>query len=234
MIDITYDFRTDSHGKDPDTHSATLRKYHQILWSKELPNGRELVLDDNLRNVSNVGNFEFSSDSIIHTFSKWKRMSKIISEIPSKSIEDFVGLAYTIGGMTIFPSSKVDGRKTINGERGLNHKINDRIDLTLECIRRYYLDEESPMTECLNAYSDFFSLFCDFKGYVNFFFFQDLVTEDYKEIKFLYPFENFKCNSLPKTKEEYEKYKNNTMLFINKRNNRIDDWQKENINFSAI
>lgn len=116
-IDTTFDVRTDSFGKDPDSHSATLRKYHQILWSKELPNGRKLILDDNLRNISDVGNFEFSSDSITHTFSKWKRMSKIISEIPDETIEEFVRLAYTIGGMTIFPCNKVEGKKTINGER---------------------------------------------------------------------------------------------------------------------
>ncbi|MBQ4645189.1 MAG: hypothetical protein IJB72_05485 [Clostridia bacterium] len=234
MIDITYDFRTDSFGKDPDSHSSTLRKYHQILWSKELPNGGKLILDDNLRNISDAGYFEFSSDSIIHTFYKWKRMQEIIKQIPNETIEEFVKLSYTIGGMTIFPCNKVEGKKTINGERGLNHRINDRIDLTLECIRRYYSNEESPMTECLDAYSDFFSLFCDFKGYIDFFFFQDLVTEEYKEIKFLYPFENFKNNSLPKTKEEYENYKNNTMVFINKRSKRIDDWQKEKIDFSAI
>ena len=97
-----------------------------------MPDGRKLILDDNLKNISDVGYFEFSSDSIIHTFSTWKRMSKIISQIPDESIEEFVGIAYTIGGMTIFPSNKVEGKKTINGERGLNHKINDRIDLTLE------------------------------------------------------------------------------------------------------
>lgn len=225
-VDISYDVRTDSYGKDPDSYSDTLGKYHQILWSKELPDGRKLILDDNLRNVSDVGIFEFSSDSIIHTFSKWKRMSKIIFEISEKSIDDFVGLSYTIGGMTIFPSNKVNGRKTINGERGLNRKINDRIDLTLECIRRYYLNEESPMTECLNGYSDFFELFYDFKGYIDFFFFQDLVTENYKEIKFLYPFNDFEGNSLPKTVEEYLSYREKTMNFIRLRNNRIDAWQK--------
>lgn len=227
IIDTTFDVRTDSHGKDPDLHSKTLRKYHQVLWSKELPDGRKLILDDNLKNISDVGYFEFSSDSIIHTFSTWKRMSKIISQIPDESVEEFVGIAYTIGGMTIFPSDKVEGKKTINGERGLNHKINDRIDLTLECIRRYYLNEESPMTECLNAYSKFFDLFCNFKGYIDFFLFQDLVTEDYNEIKFLYPFDDFKYNSLPKSVEEYENYKNATMMFINKRNRRIVDWQRK-------
>jgi hypothetical protein len=38
-IDIAFDFRTDSDGKDPDTHSPTLRQYHKRLWSKALPRG---------------------------------------------------------------------------------------------------------------------------------------------------------------------------------------------------
>ncbi len=226
MIDITYDFRNDSFGKDPDAHSATLKKYHRYLWSKVLPNGQKLNLDEDLKNFSDAGCFVFSSDSIIHTYCKWKRTQEIIKQIPDKEINEFVKLSYTIGGMTIFPCNKIEGKKTINGERGLNHRINDRIDLTLECIRRYYLNIESPMTDCLLGYKDFFDLFCNFKGYVDFFFFQDLVTDDYTSIKFLHPFDNFAYNPLPKTKDEYEKYKNNTIEFINKRNHRIDEWQK--------
>ena len=39
LIDTSFDFRTDAGGKDPDTHSATLRRYHKLLCSKPLPNG---------------------------------------------------------------------------------------------------------------------------------------------------------------------------------------------------
>jgi hypothetical protein len=36
-IDITFDFRLDTpNGKDPDSFSATLRRYHKLLWSKPL------------------------------------------------------------------------------------------------------------------------------------------------------------------------------------------------------
>ena len=38
-IDTAFDFRTDANGKDPDSHSLTLRRYHRLLWSKPLPNG---------------------------------------------------------------------------------------------------------------------------------------------------------------------------------------------------
>ena len=70
----------------------------------------------------------------------------------------------------------IDGKKklTINGERGWNKRIVDRFDLTLECIRRYYLDIESPLKETLERYKSFFLLFEDFRHYVEFFFLQDL------------------------------------------------------------
>ncbi len=37
VIDTTIDVRTDAQGKDPDQSSPTLRRYHQLLWSKPLP-----------------------------------------------------------------------------------------------------------------------------------------------------------------------------------------------------
>ena len=46
MIDITFNMFSDTpDGEDPDTWSPTLRKYHQILWSKQLPNGTVFNLD---------------------------------------------------------------------------------------------------------------------------------------------------------------------------------------------
>ena len=44
---------------------------------------------------------------------------------------------------------KIDGKMTINGARGFNAKIRDRFDLTLECIRRHYRNEDSPLTDVL-------------------------------------------------------------------------------------
>ena len=46
-IDINFNFYSDTpKGKDPDSHSPTLRNYHKILWSKALPNGLKFELDD--------------------------------------------------------------------------------------------------------------------------------------------------------------------------------------------
>ena len=46
LIDTSFDFRVDARGKDPDSHSPTLRKYHRRLWSRPLPGGDPFELRD--------------------------------------------------------------------------------------------------------------------------------------------------------------------------------------------
>jgi hypothetical protein len=73
QVDITFDVRSDSGGKDPDYASKTLRNYHKLLWSKNLPNGKTFNLDDTVGNIylyhkSDLGEFYLASDSVIHTY----------------------------------------------------------------------------------------------------------------------------------------------------------------------
>ena len=51
----------------------------------------------------------------------------------------------------------------------MDPRIAGRFDLTVECIRGHYLDEPSPLSDTLARYADFFALFGDFDGYVDFF-----------------------------------------------------------------
>lgn len=83
-----------------------------------------------------------------------------------------------IGAYILFPAYRVERKNTINGARGMSLKIGDRMDLTLEAIRRLYADEESPLTDVLKRYLDFFELFLDFEGYVDFWLLNDLVDDD--------------------------------------------------------
>ena len=75
MIDVTFDFRSDTPpGKDPDTFSPTLRRYHQLLWSKPLPSGALFELDVTgppyyLHHRSELGEFWLSSDAVVPSFS---------------------------------------------------------------------------------------------------------------------------------------------------------------------
>jgi hypothetical protein len=85
-------------------------------------------------------------------------MAHIMSQIDAQEIEEFKKIGYTIGGMLIFPANRVDGKSTINGARGMHPLIKDRIDLTLECIRRYYINENSPLSDTLGRYKPRFSI----------------------------------------------------------------------------
>jgi hypothetical protein len=224
-IDVNFDLRTDSNGKDPDGHSATLSRYHQRLWSKPLPNGKPFDLSQDTRKSvlthhSELGEFVLSSDAILPTFVGWKRVEPIIDQIDEQVIDEFLELAYTIGARMVFPSNKVRGESTINGARGFNPLISDRFDLTLECIRRFYVGVQSPLFETLSRYSTFFDLFDNFHGYVNFFLLEDLVGDD--RVKFFLPFDDFRPPAVPKDLLSYHEYRYKSVAFVCARNERIN------------
>ena len=230
-IDINFNFYSDTpKGKDPDSYSSTLRSYHRILWSRELPNGSLFKLDETipmrLHHKSELGEFVLSSDSIAHTYSNIKSTTDIVKKIDAEELVKFVSLCSTIGGYIIFPSERINNQMTINGARGVNKKIRDRFDLTLECIRKYYKNEDSPLNKTFERYKQFFNLFESFKGYVDFFLLQDLVTSDYLSIKYFVPFESFENYPLPNDIEEYKQYKYNLSNFVSSRSQRMKDLNK--------
>ncbi|MCB2411530.1 hypothetical protein LGT39_01535 [Demequina sp. TTPB684] len=233
-IDTTFDVRTDTPaGKDPDSHSPTLRRYHQLLWSKPLPDGTPFTLTTAtksryLHHASARGEFTLTSDSVIHSYRTWSRTAPIINQVSADELDEFQRLGYTIGGMMVFPGTRVPGVHTINGERGLNPAIADRMDLTLECIRLHYASGTSPMSRTLEAYGDFFALFEDFVGYVDFFLLQDLLDDD-GMVTFFLPFTGFDANPLPATVSGYLAYRDASLAFVRARNARIDAWQSQRL-----
>lgn len=228
-IEITFDVRRDSRGKDPDYASSILKSYHKLLWNKKLPNGETLVLRNDLPNHYLLGvtaskEISLSSDTLCNSYAKRKRMQSIIQP-HSESIETFREHIYRVGGFILFPAKKVNKLNTINQERGWIKSIDDRFDLTLECIRLYYLGLESPLSAVLTRYHQFFELFVDFKGYVEFFLLQDLLTEDLQSIKFfLTGGLNTKRKALPGTSDEYLDFMQNAQAFLAARNQRILRW----------
>lgn len=223
-IDVTFNFLLDTPGgKDPDRYNKPLRKYHKLLWSKRLPNGDCFELDDAtpghyLYHNSEIGEFSLSSDAVIPTF-KWNR--NVQSLIPMGELEDFNTATYTIGGMMVFPGKRIDGKWTINQARGCTGLIGDRFDLTVECIRRHYENGTSPLSDVLARYSSFFELFDSFRGYVEFFFLQDLVSTDFSSVKISAPFDNFTTSPIPTSVAEYRTYENDAREFVEARNLRI-------------
>ncbi len=223
-IDITYDFRRDTpEGKDPDTYSKILRQYHKLLWSKPLPSGEQFRLSDNtpghyLHHKSSLGEFSLSSDAVIPTF-RWN--DEIQAMIPKSELEAFNAQGYTIGGMMVFPRNRINKKWTINQARGCTRSIGDRFDLTLECIRRHYVDDTSPLANTLARYSTFFKMFDSFRGYVEFFFLQDLVSDDFDSVKISQPYNDFNDPPIPSTVSEYRAYEDDAIAFISARNQRI-------------
>ena len=174
-----------------------------------------------LHHKSELGEFFLSSDAIGHSFKYVKKMSHIIDNISPNEIDSFYSILSTIGAYIIFPSRQIERRMTINAARGVNHKIQDRFDLTLECIRLFYLNKNNPLSDTFERYSSFFSLFQDFRGYVNFFLLQDLVDDQYLSVKFWHPFDSFDFSPLPKNIPEYQVYKKNVIEFVTARNKRM-------------
>jgi hypothetical protein len=148
-------------------------------------------------------------------------MSHIINQVPSEKVDSLFLAGSTIGAYCIFPYNKINNKMTINQARGVNQRIWDRFDLTLECIRRFYEDKESPLYEVLKRYTDFFNLFCNFKGYVDFFLLHDLVSSDYSSVRFFLQHRDFEEPPLPQSLSDYLVYRDNTIIFIKNRGQRM-------------
>lgn len=226
-IDITFNVYSDSNGGDPDRTSPTLRSYHKMLWSKKLPNGEIFELTDKINGTylyhkSGLGEFILGSDGISHSYKNHKRKSWLTQQITDE-VQELFDMGSTIGAYTLFPTNRVDKQNTINQARGVNSLIDDRFDLTLECIRLFYAGKQSPLYDTFKRYKDFFDLFENFKGYIDFFLLNDLVNES-EIIKFYLPFDNFKTRPTFADIEEYLTYKKGVINFIKARNKRIDNY----------
>jgi len=237
VIDTAFDVRTDARGKDPDTYSTTLCLYHRCLWSKPLPGGTltrfELVAPATppfyLHHRSDVGEFWLSSDSVIATFTSYHTLKPIVGQLTDAENEAFLAIAYTIGGFLLWPANKVDGKPTINGARGFLGNIADRLDLTVECIRRHYRGEQSPLGAVLARYNDFFAIFQDFRGYVDFWLLQDLIDDSYSAVKFFMPFDEFRPPAKPRDIDTYQEYRRLSIEFVEARNRRIDSLETASV-----
>ena len=229
-IDVNFDFRQDSKCSDPDVDSRKLYEVHKLLWRKALPSGNILdleVTDSKYGRLLLRNNLydNLSSDRMCPHFDRKYKvdLEGWVSDLEKEELKHKVR---TIGGHIIFPAHKKGGF-TVNQARGVNKMICDRFDLTLECIRLFYLREHSPLYDTLIRYRDFFELFVNFHNYVDFFMLQDYIGRN-GQINFSLPFDNFNRSPLPKTSDEYAKYKNHVIDLINSRNSRIKRWSMQN------
>ena len=248
-----FDEQNSSSGcPDPDSKSPTLRSYHQKLWSKLLSNGDKMELEEKPSDYLIWKDFRFGADSIVNMYLHHIKINDYLKDEIKQYLcdnanedgtkfndftsfyKDYLKKSYTIGGSIIFPI--LPRTKSINVARGTS--LNDRFDLTLECIRLYYLGEKSPLFDTLKANETifnalmankpFFDLFENFKGYVKFFYLDDLVTDNYTAIKYFnsctdiihakYPLSDAKY---PSSAEDWLALYKNQLAFVKNRNNRI-------------
>ena len=230
MIDTSFNMYSDANGGDPDATSPTFRSYHKLLWSKSLPSGDLFDLRDDkpgyyLCYSSALGDLSLGSDAITHSYKNQNRKKWLTTQIP-KEVQELFDHGSTIGAYLIFPNKKVDGKYTINQARGILQRIDDRFDLTLECIKRFYADETSPLAETLSRYAAFFRLFETFKDYVQFFLLDDLVDEQ-GSVCFYLPFDGFQSPPQFRDAEEYLVYKRRVESFVTARSRRIEAYAKQ-------
>lgn len=244
-------YRGPGYFVDPDEHSKMLQQLHKKIWSGtvlDLKEGKGLDLENQLT----PKNLRFSSDTIFTSFVGYdKQCKQLFNEVIKyfggednyrAYVEGYTREFYrNIGSFIIFP--KIDGRKfdTINQARGNNNFIQDRFDLTLECIRRHYNQEKDfPLDKVLAENKEFFDLFGSFEGYVNYFCLQDLVEKDatgehYTGVKFWLARQNaanikswlvdndFMESPFPKDAKEYLELMEKQLEFVKNRTKRINE-----------
>ncbi|MFZ4065337.1 MAG: DUF6994 family protein [Rhodoluna sp.] len=223
LIDVDFDHRLDSGGRDLDKYSPTLKKHHQLLWSKPLPSGELFDLNPmpNRYLVFRPDNlvFALSSDQMSNSFRSTERMKHIVSGVPEHELDEFQYLGATVGGTILFPGKQINRKRTINQARGMSKQVEDRFDLTLECIRLQYLGLPNPLQVTLSIYWTFFELFETFEQYVEFFLLQDLVQDG--QIKFYLNPDGFDNPALPQDLKQYREYMKNAKAFLIARNSRM-------------
>lgn len=243
VFDTSLNYKTDSPlEKDPDSHSPLLKADHQLLWTKEICGGELFMLQVPSEPKARRNNylvfektpdikFTFGSDAITNSYTTWGKPRALVeakAELSEEQKHRYFNPPYTIGSAMIWPVRKMH-RPTLNTARGMRLQIADRMDLTLECIRRHYAGEpRSPLSDVTTNYADFFKLFCTFEQFVDFFHFQDLVTPEGKIDFFLEEDEDFDRPGVPMTKDEYIRVREVSLKFITLRGNRMADWVEKN------
>lgn len=230
-IDVDFCFYDDPDvGDDADSDSRILQSWHAALWSKDLPDGSRIEWTAEpgttcLTHDSPLGSFRVSSDTIASLHERY--VPALWAALSLQDQETYGRAFYTIGGFIVFPRHP----RSLNQQRGWERAISDRFDLTLECIRRHYLDvHPNPLGEVLASDSAFFRLFgvgqAGFAAYVEFFHLQDLIAGN--AIKWFDDFAegawSFSNVALPSNVDHYRRHLDNVLAFVTGRNLRIARW----------
>ncbi len=213
---------------DPHIRCQTLRDYHRSLWSRPLPNGQTMEIENDYCKYLIWNNIRLGSEPLVSSlrYSRTKGLMTMISSSMDdykQYIEDFVHRTSNIGNAIILPR-----RVGSISQYRSKPQIGYRWDCTLECIRRYYSGEWSPLEKCMSKNKDFLDLFVDFKGYVDFFLLQDFVSNNYSTVKVMLDTDVDDGDPLPKDIEEYIEWINTCLDLVEKRKGRIQNLVRKN------
>lgn len=139
-----FDVRTDAGGQDPDSHSRTLRRYHQLLWSKPLPHDTAFDLDADCITIliSRILAQQRRHRPHLNRLGQARAPCRGYSAGPQPRDESLLQPWLHNGCLPGVPGADTSGREVqqpINQRRSTHPRIRDRFDLTLERIRRHYL-----------------------------------------------------------------------------------------------
>lgn len=191
-----FDIKTDPDLTNPELYNAIVKLWDKGPLAGIRANGCELVYVD----AKTGARYRFGSDCMINLYTDYdekrhgpEKLQNSIRQIKQQSemVANY-DKYYPIGASIIFPRGCEKWWETINITRGWRWIIGDRIDLTMECIRLYYDDKESPLTDVFKDKINkwFLDLFGSFPAYIDFFMLNDLIGDDGK-INFFLPFNGF-------------------------------------------
>lgn len=220
---------------DPDGDPYLISSVRELFNAREIGDGTRFDLDGQLVHDG----IRYSCDSITASY-RFHTKFKLLDDLKGdpdfeKRVRDFIWNTYTIGGETLFPVNfckddpRYTGRNTsINQGRGGHKNVEDRLDITLECIRRFYSDRNDhsyPMeyTFHLGPQVEFFDIFGDFDTFVSFFFLDDLVEDG--KVRLFIPWDG--KHPFPKSVDEYYIFLDEQEEFVRSRNERIENYLRE-------
>lgn len=214
-----------------------------MLWSKPLPDGQKLELEGDrsgyLKIVSLSERRTVGSDNFATTHANaLPTLARALDGFSHGHLCAFC----TIGGYIVFPNGLAQQlpvrtnsrvrRWTVNQARGMDRRVADRFDLTLETIRMYYAGivdrAQNPIGDVLEAYGWWFDLFgsgpTGFLTYADFFFLTPLLDADGAVKPFGALSLDF-MNALPSHDTvAYRAYVADQLEFVRFRNALIEHW----------
>lgn len=95
-----------------------------------------------------------------------------------------------------------------------------------------YVTEKAAVQKM--SFEEFFDLFVDFKGFVDFFFLQDCVDEHYEKVNLWLGESFFEKNPYPHSASEYLAWIEAEYDFLRKRNRRIEEFCRASLEESGI